>query len=160
MAPHTRLNLIMDDRHQGKCCSGSDGVKGLLTHPDAAQPENILVISSPDSYPHVQLADFGMAFASANQETERVDQAGERQHIPWGRSASVGGTVHYLSPDALLAKTKHTCYDPFAVGDVSAIACLNFALTFGFSTARCLVHRSDDLCKRLSVRLAFPCASI
>ncbi|PWN89679.1 kinase-like protein [Acaromyces ingoldii] len=85
-----------------------------IAHRDI-KPENILVISSPDSYPHVQLADFGMAFASANQETERVDQAGERQHIPRGRSASVGGTVHYLSPDALLAKTKHTCYDPFAI---------------------------------------------
>lgn len=150
----------MDYRHQGECSSGSDGERSMLIRPDAIQPENILVISSPDSYPHVQLADFGMAFASANQETERVDQAGERQHIPRGRSASVGGTVHYLSPDALLAKTKHTCYDPFAVGDVSAIACLYFTLTFGFSTARCLVHRSDDLCKCLSVRLAFLCASV
>ena len=63
-------------------------------HPiDYKQPENIL-IHSPGPYPHVQIADFGLARPQGYQET-----------------LNVCGTVSYLPPEGILALDhKHLGY--------------------------------------------------
>lgn len=128
---------------QGRCLSEPEAIfityqllHGLrylhgsgIAHLDV-KPENVLVLTAASRFPHVQLADVGMAWIDHRVTSSQAGKDHRAQETSSPRCYTDVGTLSYTSPEQLRRRITEEAFDPY-MADAWSLGVVVFVMLTG-----------------------------